>query len=283
VWPLLWPVKIFLGTEITWFQLGFLGQYSLVTLEQTDVNDTEADENRKASIGVFKFCALWLVCSLLVAWYWFQTAAITPYHQPILPGLILFCAFVGLFLSIVLIAIYWTISGIRAIRTNRSLRGPELTKALKYWAAALVVWIPLAIFGPSYLGNHRKFLALFLMYQMKMVQDAAEGYAKDHDHTYPSTVDSFKNYFPTKTAPMNYFAGKEMWPVIGEVKEVERVRKGVPGPLAPGALEYSPIKDEFGMVTGYAIRAGWKDGNALSRDWWEVPARTTLVLSNDSH
>ncbi len=119
---------------------------------------------------------------------------------------------------------------------------------------------------------------------MKVVQEAAEKYFKDHTYMYPTAIDDdFKSYFPggdpvakkPGKAPLNPFNGTGEWPIIGTLTNVEEARKVAPDALAKGVIEYSPIDGG----KSYGIRGGAESGKAIQGE--SASNLSTLVLSRD--
>lgn len=121
---------------------------------------------------------------------------------------------------------------------------------------------------------------------MWAVREAAENYAKDHTYMYPTQIDDeFKSYFPggdpkTKKpgkAPINPFTGKEEWPQLGYIVNLEDARNILPGGLKRGILEYTPLENG----KSYAIRGGSEADKAIGAE--DGGAETpTMVISRDS-
>jgi hypothetical protein len=121
---------------------------------------------------------------------------------------------------------------------------------------------------------------------MKVVQEAAEKYFKDHTYMYPTVIDDdFKSYFPggdsvakkAGKAPLNPFNGTGEWPIIGTLTNVEEARKATPDVLAKGAIEYSPVDGG----KSYGIRGGAETGKAITGE--SASNMGTLVLSRDDY
>lgn len=121
---------------------------------------------------------------------------------------------------------------------------------------------------------------------MKLVQDAAEKYFKDHTYMYPTAIDDdFKSYFAggdpvakkAGKAPLNPFNGTAEWPILGTLTNVEETRKQAADTLAKGAIEYSPIDGG----KSYGIRGGAENGKAIIGA--SASNLSTLVLSRDDY
>lgn len=146
-----------------------------------------------------------------------------------------------------------------------------------------VIGIVAAIAIPNFVAAQQKAKVANTKANMRLAQIAAESYAADFGGVFPVSVDSkFKSYYPggvakesEGTAPRNPFSNENEWPVSGRIQNIQNARAEDPGPISPGAVEYSAILDAQGKATNYAIRGG--DGKGMTiLDQQKNP----LILSN---
>lgn len=118
---------------------------------------------------------------------------------------------------------------------------------------------------------------------MKVVQNNAEKYMRDHGYMYPMQIDDeFKSYFEggdtaakkPGNAPINPFTGSGEWPVLGSLTDVPKVKADPPVMLPKGQIEYSPM--EGGKA--YAVRGGDEHGMTLV----DAETKQVIVLTRDN-
>lgn len=118
---------------------------------------------------------------------------------------------------------------------------------------------------------------------MKVVQNNAEKYMRDHGYMYPMQIDDeFKSYFDggdiaakkPGNAPINPFTGSGEWPVLGSLTDISKVKSDPPVMMPKGQIEYSPLDGG----KGYAIRGGDEHGMTLV----DPESKQVIVLSRDN-
>ncbi len=221
------------------------------------------------------------------------------------------CIFIGAFLIVfsVSLLILWevfyllagailascTLASITALllskTTDTLIRGLRQGNLLKESDNFCVMsWIPIFMTAslmficfPGYVGTVSRKADNCVLSNMQKLKFHLQEFANQNSGLYPEQInDEFEAYFPGAHDPygalMNPYTGVWRWPEIGIVKDINQARKENLAKLKSGTIEYSPIRDQYGKVSSYAIRGGGRWNRALSPDY---SGKGTLILSND--